>query len=278
MRLLLCFVGLCFSGLAAALVAANPQVSPAKQKNEALRSYYKESAARYQFFRDEEKRMPLTFVEKPIMTWANDDDWAGDVFAWTADERPQVLGCMITGPAQNGKRLVFNEFHLLAEEPIAPVEMLGKFRWAPREGLKLRQFETDAKPAEAAPLRLTQMRRLVGEFTAFMEANGVWELRLLPQPLMRYQPKSGPVVDGALFTYVWSKGTDPELVLLVECRKTAEGLAWFYSPARFSNRELWLKRHDPEVWRGPSHQEPQGETNLIYTTRYVETIDDPVAN
>ena len=210
------------------------------------------------------------------MTWANDDDWVGDVFVWTADGRPQVVGCIITGPANNRNRLVFNEFHLLAEEPIAPVEMLGKFQWAPREGLKLRPFAAAGTPAETPALWLTQMRRLVAEFSAFMQADGVWELRLLPQPLMRYQPKSGPVVDGALFTYVWSKGTDPELVLLVECRKTKEGLEWFYAPVRFSNRELWLKLGDQEVWRGPSHQEPAGRTDLLYTTRYVETIPDLV--
>src|SRR5262249_52453190 len=104
---------------------------------------------------------------------------------------------------------------------------------------------------------------------------GEWELRLLPQPLIRYQPKDGPVIDGALFTFVWTRGTDPELVLLLECRKTSAGRGWFYASVRFSNRALWLKHHDIEVWRGPVHQEPAGESGLLYTMHGLEVVDDP---
>ena len=94
---------------------------------------------------------------------------------------------------------------------------------------------------------------------------------------MRYQPKEGPVVDGALFTFVWTKGTDPELVLLLECRTTREGRRWFYAPVRFTYRELWLKHREAEVWRAAVHKEEQGDSTVIYTTRYLATIPDPAA-
>ena len=47
------------------------------------------------------------------------------------------------------------------------------------------------------------------------------ELRLLPQPLYRYEPNDGdsPMVDGAVFGYVWTIGTDPEVLLVVEARR-----------------------------------------------------------
>jgi hypothetical protein len=153
--------------------------------------------------------------------------------------------------------------------------MQGRSRWAPKDGLERRPLADVPEPAESAAARLAQMRQILRDFSAHMDASGEWELRLLPQPLMRYQPKSGQVVDGALFTFVWTRGTDPELILLLECRKTKAGKAWFYAPVRFSNRALWLKHQDVEVWRSPVHEEPAAESGLLYTTRYLETIDDP---
>ena len=61
----------------------------------------------------------------------------------------------------------------------------------------------------------------------------------------------------------------------MECRKTKDGMYWEYAPVRFSNRELWLKHHEQDVWRGPVHREAGSDSDQIYTTRYLETIDDP---
>ena len=261
---------------APSVIAEDKPDDEGKHKTEPLYAYYGKVAAKYEFFRDAAKEQPLKLIEKPVMKWATDDDWSGGVYVWKRNDLPAVIGCLLTGPTEpKGRRIAFQEFHLLSEEPIAPADMAGRFRWAPTAGLKRLRLEGAPEPADTPALRLTQMRQLLREFTAHMEANGVWELRLLPQPLMRYQPKEGPVVDGALFTFVWSKGTDPELILLMECHTTSNGMAWEYAPVRFSNRELWLKHHDQEVWRGPVHREAGAESDQIYTTRYLDTIDDP---
>jgi hypothetical protein len=95
----------------------------------------------------------------------------------------------------------------------------------------------------------------------------------LPQPLFRYGDDQSNVIDGALFAYVWTKGTDPEVILMLECRKTEGSLTWNYAPARFSNRTVWLKHDGREVWRAESHREPPGNVaDLIYTTAYARTI------
>ena len=84
------------------------------------------------------------------------------------------------------------------------------------------------------------------------------------------------MVDGALFTWVWTKGTDPELIVAVECHRTPKGLEWRYAPLRFSNRELWLVHDDKEVWRVPGHREDEKEICTgIYTTRYAGKITLP---
>jgi hypothetical protein len=212
-------------------------------------------------------------VKKPIMRWANDDDWSGDVFVWTHGGRPEVIGCILSGPGE--KRPVFHEFHLLAARPIAAADLQTRRRWEPKEGLAPSPVPDAATPAATAAARLTQMRKLSREFVAHMSADGEWELRLLPQPLFRYGggDNEADVVDGGLFAYVWTKGTDPEVILLLEARRTEGGLAWHFSPVRFSNRPVWLHHQDKEVWRVESHREPtEGHTPLIYTTAYARHI------
>lgn len=158
----------------------------AKPKHDALRDYYAKTAATYEFFHDAAKQQPLELAEKPVMTWTNDGDWSGDVFVWNRGERPEIIGCLLTGPGDGKSRLAFQEFHLLSEEPIAPTDMQGRFRWAPQEGLSLRRLEGVPQPAETPALRLAQMRRLLTEFSAHMQAESNWELRPLSQPLVRY--------------------------------------------------------------------------------------------
>jgi hypothetical protein len=273
MRTPILFVALLAPALA---VADEPPANSPPQNVDTLRGFYAKTAAKYEFFHDLGKQQPLKLVDKSVMAWTNDGDWSGDVFVWKHGERPAVIGCILTGPANDKSRIAFQEFHLLSEDPIAPADMQGEFRWAPQEGLALRPLPGAPQPAETPVLRLAQMRRLMAEFSAHMQADSTWELRLLSQPLLRYQPKEGPVVDGALFTYVWTKGTDPELILMLECRKTKEGLAWFYAPVRFTNREVWLHHRDNEVWRGAFHREQEGrESTGIYATRYLATIPDP---
>jgi hypothetical protein len=240
-----------------------------------LSEIYQEEAAKHAFYRDAEHRQPLKLVDRPIMHWNNEGTWSGDVFVWTHQGRPEVIGCMLSGPAGGGKRNVFDEFHLLAEEPIAQAELQTRRRWAPKQGLKLAPVPDADQPAAKAAARLAQMRKISRRFTAHMQVNTPWELRLLTQPLFRYGADEDDVVDGALFAYVWNIGTDPELILLLECRRNDQGLAWHYAPVQFTNRETWLKYDGREVWRIAVHQEPQGgENSGLYTTAYSRTVSD----
>ena len=191
---------------------------------------------------------PLTLVKEPVMRWSTDDDWSGDIFVWTHEKRPEVIGCIMSGP--NGAlRRVVHEFHLLGETPIAPAVVQNGRRWKAAEGLKRTRLVDAPPPAASASARLVQMRQIARSFTVTMENDGrPWELRLLPQPLLRYGHEDSEVADGALFCYVWPKGTDPEFILLVECRGDNGESAWHFAPARFTTRELWLKRNDREEW------------------------------
>jgi hypothetical protein len=239
-----------------------------------LREQYLMAAKKYEFFLDKDRKVPLVFEAKSILHWTMDNDWSGDVFVWMARGRPQVVGCMLSAPGKTHRAMI-HEFHSFATDPIAPAQMTAKYTWEPKAGLEFRKL--DGAPGATAAARLPQMRALSRELHAHMAAaDGKWELRLLPQPLLRYQPTEGPVVDGALFAWVWTKGTDPELIVAIECHRTAKGLEWRYAPARFTNREIWLKLDDKEIWRVPVHREEGGDTSTnIYTTRPAGQI--PVA-
>src|SRR5689334_13744109 len=71
------------------------------------RRMYREDALKYQFTRSELDAGKLQLSPQPIMRWATDDDWSGDVFLWTHNKRPAVVGCILSGPADNDQRIVF---------------------------------------------------------------------------------------------------------------------------------------------------------------------------
>jgi hypothetical protein len=252
---------------------ANDSARP--EKTDPVRAEYLADAQKCSFHHDAERQEKLQLVEKPVMRWTSDDDWSGDVFVWTHAGRPEVIGCILSGPPNQGRRTVFHEFHLLADKPIAPVDLQTRRRWQPAEGLGLTPVPEALSPADTAAGRLTQMRQLARDFTAHMEASGNWELRLLPQPLFRYGDDEGAAIDGALFTYVWTKGTDPEVVLLLECRMSEKRPAWHFAPVRFSNRPLKLEYKGKEVWTVASHQEPSQSNTTAYTTAYARTMTLP---
>ena len=96
------------------------------------------------------------------------------------------------------------------------------------------------------------MRALAHEFSARTRdhTGRQWELRLLPQPLYRYESTDPGVPDGAVFAFVTSAGTDPEVILVVEARKPAGGgePAWHYAAARFTDLDLWVSHKEKVVF------------------------------
>lgn len=107
---------------------------------------------------------------------------------------------------------------------------------------KFASIEKAPQPAALKNQRLIQMRSLARRFTATEKHMGdLNELRLLPQPIDRYDDKSRGVQDAAIFVFAY--GTNPELVLLIEA--VEEG--WQYAPMRMTWAELAVKLDDAEV-------------------------------
>ena len=93
------------------------------------------------------------------------------------------------------------------------------------------------------------MKDLSRRFQAwgFDPNGGRWEYRLLARPVYRYEPKGeSPAFDGAIFLFC--EGTDPEIVLGIEARRTETGTAWHYALASLSDWEIHVRLDDNHVW------------------------------
>lgn len=246
--------------------------APAASKAEAdavrtLYRYYRHEAEQCRFALGGDPAVPLRLDERPVMNWTASGDWSGSVFVWTRDGRPVLVGCIGSGPVGNAdRRQVFHEFHTLSDRPLSPHPIDGarQWTWHPTgDGLEPQEIADAPPPAESPALRLAQMRALARRFHATMDVDGKpWELRMLAQPLYRRPPEANSRQDAALFAYIWTTGTDPEFLLLLETRATDDGPRWHFTPARFTYRPLILKLDTQSVWTVPSYNEQWNATNL----------------
>jgi hypothetical protein len=117
-------------------------------------------------------------------------------------------------------------------------------------GLEWKPIPDIPAPADTPTERDRQARRLAARFTADLidHKKERFPLRRLPTPLHRYETTDSLVSrGGALFAFC--QQTDPEVLLLIEARKSGAGYRWEYAAAGFSDMDLYLRLDGREVWR-----------------------------
>ena len=241
---------------------------------------FKADAAEYVIRLASRPKEKLTLHDEPLLHWGNPARTGEDgaVFVWMLDGRPEVIGSVFTYRLPTAIRRK-HEYHSLAAGPLT-AEYRGQRVWAPKAaGVTFQPVPGAAEPAELPRQRLTQMKALAREFSAKMtdEDGKQASLRLIPQPLLRYQPKDQSVTDGALFSF--SLGTDPEVILLLEARSEQGKASWQYACARYHYIDLKVSFKDKEVWHAA--ELPHEITNLeigspkfqdsVYTTYHTKT-------
>jgi hypothetical protein len=139
----------------------------------------------------------------------------------------------------------------------------GKVLWRPGDEWKWNAAPGAAAPAATAAQRLVQMKALAGEFVVeLLDTRNVPKgdeqtPRLLPKPLYRYDATQAKPLDGALFAFVL--GTDPELLVLIECDTAAEKPEWRFGVARMNRDAIRLKRKGETAWEASSFREHKPE-------------------
>jgi hypothetical protein len=269
-----------FFGAIVAAIAAEAHAQEAvdeRRLTELLHPYYLSEAARYEFSLDGTASTRLKLVRTPVMSWTGHEQGglsSGDVFVWTHNGRAELIGCIGSLPRDDSLRMVFHEFHALSVDPLPAVQVANE-EWKPEKpGVELTQVKDAPLPAARREQRLAQMRSIARDFGARMQSpTGEEELlRMLPQPIYRYVSKNNDPDDMAVFAFVWSVGTDPELLLLIESRKTDEGYRWHFAPVRFNYRDLALDHRGIEVWNVGRHGNRPGEP---YVTRWASSVTVP---
>lgn len=191
----------------------------------------------------------------PILKWSNPvrktED--GAVFLWNDRGRPRAVASFYRyKDNRTGLLHDDHEFMSLATKPLTGT-VDGRVVWQPSvAGVQPRPIPNAPSPAATEAQRLRQMRALARRFAAFFDnPPDHSEIRLLPQPLYRYELDKSrkDIIDGALFAFVHT--TDPEVFLLIEALAPAEGAApsWHYALARMSMVNMEVKLDGARVWR-----------------------------
>ncbi len=226
----------------------------AKARGERLLALHEGDAATYAIYRDPDRMQKLELRREPIYRWTNPTrvgGQEGDVFLWTYKGRPEAVASIFSHPHHDGKqRVVCHELHSLSEATLV-VDRVSANQWKPEApGVEMKPIDGAPAPASSPAQRLVQIRAMAREFAgrSLSDQGQKWELRLLPRPLYRYESTDPDVIDGAVFALVSSAGTDPEIILVIEARKRADGPRWEFAAARFSDMNLWLTHKGKEVW------------------------------
>jgi hypothetical protein len=210
----------------------------------------------YVIYRDASRKEKLELRREPVYIWNNrvrSGGQYGAVYVWTDRGRAAAIGSFFTSRV-NDNRDMCHEFHSLSPTALDVSRTSGgPSQWTPRTpGIRLEPIPGAPPTAGSASQRLAQMRALARDFSARTreESGREWELRLLPQPLYRYESTDPEVVDGADFAFVTSAGTDPEAILVVEARRPAGGgePAWQYAAGRFTDMALWVRHKGTVVY------------------------------
>jgi len=265
--------------LSLVLTLAQGESEAARTQRERLLKLHLGDALEYTMYRDASQKEKLEFRKEPVYVWTNPVRAAqqdGVVFIWTSRGRPEAIGTIFSNPAGE-IRGITHEFHSLSLGTLH-VTRRGRHEnlWNPRRpGIELAPIEGAPPPARAAAQRLLQMRAMAREFSASTRdaKDRRWELRLLAQPLYRYESTDPDVLDGALFAFVTSAGTDPETLLVIETRKPAGGgtPVWHRGHARFTDLDLSVQYKGTEVFTAET---TQGNTLKMYPNQQYRLFSD----
>lgn len=195
------------------------------------------------------ERASLPVLTEPLLRF-NDparDTTDGSIWAVGETGRPRALLSLFLEPRDDGPGVWSYEFVDLGTDGLA-IKSTDDWSWTPKSTV----FETtplpDAgRPAAAKGPRMTQMKLLARRFAATERFLGEeYRLKMKPQPIHRYSDPADGLLDGAMF--VFSYGTNPEVLLVLECRGEAGSEAWEYGFARLTAAQCGARLGKNAVW------------------------------
>ena len=212
-----------------------------------------------------------------VLKWSNPiaGELYGNVYLWTANGRPEVVASFHRWYSPTRKQA--HEFVSLSLGTVA-AERNGQVVWTSGSpGVEFKPLPDAPVPAGTPAQRMRQLRELSREFAARQTSrNGVdQELRLLTQPIDRYEKTEDDLIDGGLF--VFALGTDPQAFVLLEARRVDGGAQWQYAFARMNNVPLRATYRGREIWSVPAMPPGEAESHRRPYTNFRFDVPEPSA-
>lgn len=219
--------------------------------NIAFQKHATEAAEAYKIQIGSDPVRELSMKKGPILRWSNPvpgKQTHGEVFLWTDRGRPEAILSLYEFV---GTGDVIREQHEFCSLSLTNVIAGTKDKtvWSPKmAGVRMELVPDAAAPSELARVRLREMRSFAEQVTSekTTREGDIRQLRLLPQPLYRYEGTHPDILDAALFAYV--EGTDPEVVLLIEARSKENGYQWTCGFARLNSIKMSASYKDKLIW------------------------------
>ncbi len=196
------------------------------------------------------RRTPLELVPEPLLRYSDVPYGMRDAtrWIWGTHGRPAALLKLELYPAGPIWSFAFTS----VSAGLIAAECENEKSWLPiRRGFEPHPLPGAPVPAKTSVERLRQMRALARRFDGhrvYMPDNRRTQLRLLSQPLHRYDDAQVGLLDGAIFGL--AKDTNPNIVLLIEAL-TAENppTRWQYALVRHGDAEYHVELDGHEVWK-----------------------------
>ena len=193
----------------------------------------------------------IELLPNPLLTYgdAARNNAAGTLWAWGKSGRPVAFLELYRNIGQDQPWV--HALTLTSPELIQLDAPTGQ-RWTPQKSHFVLKDVPDSPEVGSQPaVRLRQMKDISRRIEAhqFWEPNNSrFEMRLLVQPVHRYQDESAKLIDGAVF--VLAHGTNPEVLVQIEAH-AAEPARWKYSLVRLGSAEMHVLLDGKEVWTEP---------------------------
>lgn len=202
--------------------------------------------------------------EKPVLRFNDNVSGVVDavLFVWMKDGRPEASASFWFN--KRGKKA--HEFISLSRTKLE-AKRNNAIVWATDQpGLDFKPVPKSPVPSASKSVRMSQMRQIARRCKAAETiVSREFNLRFLPQPMIRYEPKATQLLDGAIFNF--AKGTNPEVLLVIEATVDSDGTKQFeYAPVRMTSRECWLIMDNKKVWSVPGdagHERGGTYRNLV---------------
>jgi hypothetical protein len=180
----------------------------------------------------------------------------GTLWAFGRSGRPDALLCLSLEKNTRGEFWWLHELTSLSTGPVSARShhAYGAWTWDTKEpGVKFQPVPKAAAPGDDEAGRLRQMKEIARRFKAFEslrpdrdDPSDRFELRLLTQPVHRYQDADKGLIDGAIFLITY--GRNPEIALMIEAGREGKARpSWSYALAPIAASRLRVSLDDREV-------------------------------